>query len=96
MVHHGPSATGSACSGSSREQQRSYASASEAIEAGAIAAAMLARRGQLDGALLAGSVKANVGHTESASGMMGMTKLLCAMRRAHVAPRSAQDANGAF
>jgi acyl transferase domain-containing protein len=54
------------------------------IEAGAIAGALLVERGQSD-ALTVGSIKANLGHTESASGVMGMTKLLCVLRRAQAA-----------
>jgi acyl transferase domain-containing protein len=57
------------------------------IEAGAIAVALLVPRANAD-ALLVGSVKANVGHTESASGMMGVTKLLCALRWRNVPPNA--------
>lgn len=32
--------------------------------------------------------QANVGHTESASGMLGVAKLLCSLRRSHAAPNA--------
>jgi hypothetical protein len=57
------------------------------IETGAISAVLLALRRESD-ALLAGSIKANVGHTESASGMLGLTKLLSAMRCSHAPPNA--------
>ena len=57
------------------------------IEAGAIVTAVLVPRART-GTLLAGSVKANVGHTESASGMIGLSKLLCAMRCTQAPPNA--------
>jgi acyl transferase domain-containing protein len=56
----------------------------DAIEAGAIVAAI--SRGETE--LLAGSTKANVGHTESASGALGLARLLGAMHRNQVAPNA--------
>ena len=49
---------------------------------------MLLAAREASGALIAGSVKGNVGHTESASGMMGLAKLLCGMCRGHGAPNA--------
>ena len=59
----------------------------DAIEVGAIAAALIRGRVQ-SGPLPMGSTKANVGHTESASGVAGMVKLLCAMTHPITAPNA--------
>eukprot|EP00966_Prymnesium_polylepis_P277601 6413889-Prymnesium_polylepis.1 len=59
------------------------------IEAGAIVGALLVPRAEWEWrALLVGSVKANVGHTESASGMLGLAKLASMMRYRCVAPNA--------
>jgi 3-oxoacyl-(acyl-carrier-protein) synthase/NADPH:quinone reductase-like Zn-dependent oxidoreductase len=57
------------------------------VEAGAIANALISPRAQAEG-LHVGSVKASIGHTESASGISGMVKLLCALRHAQASPNA--------
>ena len=57
----------------------------DSIEAGAIAATLLGVSGE---ELQVGSVKGNVGHTESASGMMGLVKLLLHIVHACTAPNA--------
>ena len=58
----------------------------DAVEASALAAALLTTPGE---ELLVGSIKANVGHTESASGMVGIVKLLSTcLRREQAAPNA--------
>ena len=57
------------------------------IEVGAIAGALLRPRGEALG-LPVGSVKGNLGHTEAASGMAGIVKLLGSLRQSHVAPNA--------
>ena len=56
------------------------------IEVGAIATVALPASRTKTDALLLASVKANVGHTESASGVVGLAKLLCTMRETRAAP----------
>ena len=58
----------------------------DAIEAGAIASAVLSVH--RDSALLVNSTKANIGHTESASGMMGLTRLIGSLNHAQVPPNA--------
>ena len=66
------------------------------IEAGAIAAVFLARRGDADGVgfgsadatLGVGSLKANAGHTEPGAGLAGILKLLVQMRDRSLAPNA--------
>ena len=60
------------------------------IEAGAVSAALLAARAESPGTppLALGGIKANVGHTESASGMVGLAKLLSSALRAQSAPNA--------
>ena len=55
------------------------------IEVGAVSGAMLGDRSD---ELCVSSVKANVGHTESASGMVGLAKLLCAQCQQEATPNA--------
>ena len=54
------------------------------IEVGAIVSSVLTL--PREAALMCGSAKANVGHTESASGMVGLTKVVCALCRTETTP----------
>ena len=54
------------------------------IEAGAIVSSVL----EASTVAAVGSIKANIGHTESASGSAGLMKLLVSLRRAQAAPNA--------
>ena len=55
------------------------------VEAGAMASSLSASGEDL---LLVGSVKANIGHTESASGIMGLAKLVYTVCKSQAAPNA--------
>ena len=60
------------------------------VEVGAVADALVIERADCVGMppLVIGSIKANVGHTESASGLVGLAKLVCSMQRGLSAPNA--------
>ncbi len=56
------------------------------IEAGSISKVIAKARPQMSGPLIIGSVKSNIGHTESAAGVAGLIKVLLMMQHETIVP----------